>query len=225
MINLISEQDKKSPFTEAYRTIRTNIQFAAIGKNLKIIMFTSAGNNEGKTTTVGNLASLLAQSGQRVLIIDCDMRNPGQHKIFALPNNGLSNCLVADNVLESYVQNTTVSGVALLTSGPVAPNSSELLGSANMRSLLQQAREHYDYVLLDAPPVMPVTDAMVLSSLVDGVVLVIPSREISPALGKEVKKRLLQVGANILGVVLNRVEVCHSYGYEYYCSNNEQGKT
>lgn len=222
ILDLITEKYKKSPVTEAFRTLRTNIKFASVKEKVQTIMFTSAVSDEGKTTICGNLAVVLAQSGQKVLIIDCDMRNPSQHKIFSLSIRGLSNCLVAGDGSSRYIQKTSIPNVDLLAAGPVAPNPSELLSSVVMIQLMQQVREKYDYVFLDSPPVMPVTDAQILSSLSDGVILVISSRVISPAVGREVKQRLQQVGANILGVVLNKIEAKNSYCYKYYYDSIEQ---
>ena len=223
-INLIANKDPKSPVSEAYRTIRTNIQFANVsGKELKTIMLTSAEPNEGKSTTISNLAAVMAQSGSRVLVVDCDMRDPTQHKIFQVSNHGLSDCISARDNVMSYVQQTEVDNLYVLTAGPVAPNPSEILGSQVMIDILKAVEESFDYVLVDTSPVLPVTDAAVVGGIVDGVILVITSGSTSPTNAKEAKARLEKGGARILGAVLNKVDVVHihSYGYYYYYGQDE----
>lgn len=226
-INLIANKDPKSPVSEAYRTIRTNIQFANVsGKELKTIMLTGSEPNEGKSTTISNLGAVMAQSGSRVLVIDCDMRNPTQHKIFQVSNHGLSDCISARDNVMSYVQQTEVANLYVLTAGPVAPNPSEILGSQVMIDILKAVEESFDYVLVDTPPVLPVTDAAVVGGIVDGVILVIASGSTSPANAKEAKARLEKGGARILGAVLNKVDVAHShsYGYYYYYGHDEKNE-
>ena len=225
-INLIANKDPKSPVSEAYRTIRTNIKFANVsGKELKTIMLTSAEPNEGKSTTISNLAAVMAQSGNRVLVVDCDMRDPTQHKIFQVSNHGLSDCISARDNVMSYVQQTEVDNLYVLTAGPIVPNPSEILGSQVMIDILKAVEESFDYVLVDTPPVLPVTDAAVVGGIVDGVILVIASGSTSPANAKEAKARLEKGGARILGAVLNKVDVAHShsYGYYYYYGHDEKG--
>ena len=163
-VTLIANSDAKSPVSEAYRTIRTNIKFSNIaGRELKTIMLTSATPNEGKSTTISNLAVVMAQAGHSVVLCDCDFRNPTQHKIFKLPNKGLSNCVATGSDVMDIVQHTSIPNLYVLTSGPVAPNPSELLASQNMVDILNELKQHFDYVLIDTPPVMPVTDAAVVS--------------------------------------------------------------
>lgn len=218
-VTLIANSDAKSPVSEAYRTIRTNIKFSNIaGRELKTIMLTSATPNEGKSTTVSNLAVVMAQAGYSVVVCDCDFRNPAQHKIFGLPNKGLSNCVATGSNVMDIIQHTNIPNLYVLTSGPVAPNPSELLASQNMVDILDELKQHFDYVLVDTPPVMPVTDAAVVSGKVDGTILIIASGEVSPSIAVEAKKRLEQAGAHMLGVVLNKVDVASSghYGYGYY---------
>ena len=220
-VTLIANEDAKSPVSEAYRTIITNIQFSNIaGRELKSILMTSAMPDEGKSTTVSNLGVVMAQAGHSVVVCDCDFRNPTQHKIFGLPNKGLSNCVSTGSDVMEIVQPTKIPNLYVLTSGPVAPNPSELLGSQNMVDIFEELKQHFDYVLVDTPPVMPVTDAAVVSGKVDGTILVIASGEVSPSVAVEAKKRLEQAGAHMLGVVLNKVDVAlgghYGYGYGYY---------
>ena len=223
-LNLVTQNDPKNPGAEAYRVIRTGIQFAQAGKELQTIALTSCTPNEGKSTTIANLAVVLTQAGKSVLLIDCDMRNPTVHKNFNLSNKvGLSSCISMGTALSDAVQKTSIEGLYALTGGVIPPNPSELLGSEQMKNLLQRAKEQYDYVLIDTPPVMPVTDALIVSRFVDGMILVIASAEVKVEMARDVKKQLVNAGANILGVVLNKVRSEHhgyGYGYYYYYGND-----
>ena len=217
-LNLVTQNDPKNPGAEAYRVIRTGIQFAQAGKELKTIAITSCTPNEGKSMTIANLAIVLTQAGKSVLIMDCDMRNPTVHKNFNLSNKvGLSSCISMGTAVADAVQETGIEGLDTLTAGVIPPNPSELLGSERMQNILQRAKEEYDYVLIDTPPVLPVTDSLVLGRMVDGLILVIDSGEIKVEMAREVKNQLVNAGANILGVVLNKVRSeHHGYGYGYY---------
>lgn len=222
-LNLIAHNDLKNPATEAYRVIRTSIQFAQAGKELKTLAVTSCMPNEGKSITVANLAVVLTQAGKSVLLLDCDMRNPSVHKNFNLSNKvGLSSCISMGTALSDAVQKTSIEGLYALTGGVIPPNPSELLGSEQMKNVLQRAKEQYDYVLIDTPPVMPVTDALIVSRFVDGMILVIASAEVKVEMARDVKNQLVNAGANILGVVLNKVRSeHHGYGYYYYYGSKE----
>lgn len=229
MIELITQKHPKSPVSEAYRTIRTNVQFSAINKDLKTIVITSATANEGKSTTISNLGVVMAQAGQKVVIMDCDFRNPTQHKIFALPNKGLSNCIAMNKSVMEIIQHTDMEGLDVLTSGPVAPNPSEILSSKRMDEVLEVLGREYDYVLIDTPPILPVTDAAVMAAKVDGVIMLTAWERISPEVAREAKNRLMQAGANIIGAILNRVKVmsrsnAYGYGYYYYYGSGEGGE-
>lgn len=223
-LNLVTQNDPKNPAAEAYRVIRTGIQFAQAGKELQTIALTSCTPNEGKSTTIANLAVVLTQAGKSVLLIDCDMRNPTVHKNFNLSNKvGLSSCISMGTALSDAVQKTSIEGLYALTGGVIPPNPSELLGSEQMKNVLQRAKEQYDYVLIDTPPVMPVTDALIVSRFVDGMILVIASAEVKVEMARDVKNQLVNAGANILGVVLNKVRSEHhgyGYGYYYYYGND-----
>lgn len=224
-LNLIAHNDLKNPATEAYRVIRTSIQFAQAGKELKTLAVTSCIPNEGKSMTAANLAVVLTQAGKSVLLLDCDMRNPTVHKNFGLSNKlGLSSCISMGTPLSAAAQATKVDNLYAVTSGVIPPNPSELLGSEQMKNVLQRAKEQYDYVLIDTPPVMPVTDALIVSRFVDGMILVIASAEIKVEMARDVKNQLQHAGANILGVVLNKVRSEHhgyGYGYYYYYGSKE----
>lgn len=223
-LNLVTQNDPKNPGAEAYRVIRTGIQFAQAGKELQTIALTSCTPNEGKSTTIANLAVVLTQAGKSVLLIDCDMRNPTVHKNFNLSNKvGLSSCISMGTALSDAVQKTSIEGLYALTGGVIPPNPSELLGSEQIKNVLQRAKEQYDYVLIDTPPVMPVTDALIVSRFVDGMILVIASAEVKVEMARDVKNQLVNAGANILGVVLNKVRSEHhgyGYGYYYYYGND-----
>lgn len=223
-LNLVTQNHPKNPGAEAYRVIRTGIQFAQAGKELQTIALTSCTPNEGKSTTIANLAVVLTQAGKSVLLIDCDMRNPTVHKNFNLSNKvGLSSCISMGTALSDAVQKTSIEGLYALTGGVIPPNPSELLGSEQMKNVLQRAKEQYDYVLIDTPPVMPCTDALIVSRFVDGMILVIASAEVKVEMARDVKNQLVNAGANILGVVLNKVRSEHhgyGYGYYYYYGND-----
>lgn len=218
-IKLIVQNDPKSPISESYRAIRTNLQFAGAGKQMKYIAFTSSVPGEGKSTTISNIALTMAQDGKKVLLIDNDLRKPRQHKIWGLLNKGLTNMIAMGAPFDEVVQKDVFPNLDVLTSGPIPPNPSELLGSSKMNTILKEIGEPYDYVLLDLPPILAVTDAAIVGNIADGVVLVVRSGLTAPEEAKESKKRLEAGHANILGVVLNGVPTekkGYGYGYYYY---------
>ena len=218
-IKLIVQNDPKSPISESYRAIRTNLQFAGAGKQMKYIAFTSSVPGEGKSTTISNIALTMAQDGKKVLLIDNDLRKPRQHKIWGLLNKGLTNMIAMGAPFDEVVQKDVFPNLDVLTSGPIPPNPSELLGSSKMNTILKEIGESYDYVLLDLPPILAVTDAAIVGNMADGVVLVVRSGLTVPEEAKESKKRLEAGHANILGVVLNGVPTekkGYGYGYYYY---------
>ena len=222
-IELTTFNDPKSPVAEAYRSIRTNLQFSGVDKEMKLVEVTSAVPNEGKSTVIASLGVVLAQAKKKVLLLDCDFRNPTQHKLFGIQNRGLTNFMSKGQDFHDYIQNIEQENIDILASGPIAPNPSEMLMSNKMQNLLDAARREYDYVLIDTPPIMPVTDAAVLGAKVDGVMIVIASGADKPELIQAAKTRLVQGGANILGCILNKVQVgagrygygSHKYGYGY----------
>ena len=235
-INLPAFKDPKSPVAEAYRSIRTNLQFSGVDKEMKVVEVTSAVPNEGKSTVIASLAVVLAQAGKQVLLLDCDFRNPTQHKLFGLHKRGITNYMSKGEDYHSYIQNVEQENLDILVSGPVAPNPSEMLMSNKMQNLLDTTRAEYDYVLIDTPPIMPVTDAAVLGAKVDGVMIVIASGQDKPELVQAAKTRLVQGGANILGCILNKVQIGagrygygsnkygygYGYGYGYYYGGKEE---
>jgi len=195
-------------FGEAFRKLRTNVRLSIPDERTQPLLITSAGMGEGKTVVASNLATTLALSNQRVLIIDADLRRPRLHRVFDLPQEpGLSNLLVGEVVASQVIQKTNIPGLLALTSGTVPPNPSELLESKRFKDFLAQLGQHFDWVLIDSPPVLPVTDAMVLSQIVAGVVLVV-SADATPLQAARTAVDQLDVArARILGAVLNRVDL------------------
>lgn len=221
--SLITHLDPKSPVAEAFRTLRTNIQFASPDKPLKTMMITSAGPAEGKSTVLANLAVAMAQSGQKTVVVDADMRRPTQHKLFNIPQTpGLTNILVGKSTIEHALQASGIEGLSILPSGPIAPNPSELLGSKTMDSLIKTLTEMADMVIFDVPPVVAVTDAAVLARRLDGVLLLINSGSVQQEAALKAKELLENVKANILGVVLNNVSSKDGPAYYYYYYYYEQ---
>lgn len=214
---LVTALNPKAPISEAYRTLRTNVQFSAIDDQIKVLMVASAQAGEGKTTTVSNLAVTYAQEGKKVLIIDTDLRKPTLHQVFAVSNHaGLSSVLAGRYPVGEVLQKTSIDNLDVLSSGPVPPNPSEMLGSRKMISLLEELSERYDILLFDTPPVLAVTDAMIISSLCDGVILVVNSGKVKKDLVKKAKAQLEHVNARILGVVLNNLQLDKNQSSNYY---------
>ncbi|WP_306977683.1 CpsD/CapB family tyrosine-protein kinase [Alkalibacillus salilacus] len=215
--SLITHEQPKSPISEQFRTLRTNLQFSAVDQDLKSIVVTSSHPAEGKSLTASNLAVTFAQQGKKVLLVDSDMRKPTAHYTFRMSNTmGLSNVLVGDFSLENVVQKTKVENLEILTCGPVPPNPAELIGSKSFSQLAEHANKLYDLVIFDTPPVLAVTDSQVLSQYVDGVLLVVRSKVTDKNTSARAKNLLEQTHANILGVVLNDRETKSSNLYYYY---------
>lgn len=222
-IDLITHYDALSPISEGYRAIRINLQFAGADKTLQVVGVTSSLPEEGKSTTVANLAIVMAQDNKKVLIIDCDLRKPTQHKKFEIEQDGLTNALVRGKALDALVQHDVVPNLDILTSGPIPPNPSELLGSHKMAEVIAWARDHYDYVLVDLPPILAAADAAVIGNMVDGVLMVVASGSMTPNEAMDAKKRLQQAGVSILGVILNKMPQQRRYGYyQYYYHDDDK---
>ncbi|TCI77901.1 polysaccharide biosynthesis tyrosine autokinase [Exiguobacterium sp. SH0S1] len=212
--DLITLANPKSPISEQYRTIRTNLEFTSIGQKLQMINVTSASTGEGKSTTAANLAVVYAQLGKRVLLIDCDLRKPTAQFTFNLSSQaGLSTILVGRILLERAIQKTGVERLSLLTAGPIPPNPTELIASDQMVELLDEVRRQYDIVILDAPPMMQVADARLLAKIADGTILVIGCENSERQLVVKAKEQLERTGTHMLGLVLNKRK---SRRHKYY---------
>jgi capsular exopolysaccharide synthesis family protein len=217
--NLVAFKNPKSRAAEAFRTLRTNIQFSGLDDSLSSIVVTSSAPSEGKSTVLINLAITIAQSGKKVLVIDCDLRRPTVHKKLGLPNaEGLTNLLIQDKEsFDEVVLTTKVPNLSALTSGPTPPNPAELLGTKRMKSIIRQLTGSFDMVLIDAPPVIAVTDAQILATIAEGT-LIVTSYGATEKFGLVKTKELLdKVGAKVLGVVINKVpEKSEHYYYGKY---------
>lgn len=216
---LVTLDKKHSPIAEGYRVLRTNIQFSGVDEPVRALLITSASPQEGKSTTTANLAVTLAQADQRVILVDTDLRRPTAHKLFNLSNNvGITSALMqrADEAADAVLQDTAVSGLRVLTSGPLPPNPSELLGSERMRHLVERLRSQCDVLIFDSPPVMAAADAAILSTLVDGTLLVIDADSTRRAEALRAQETLAKVGGRLLGAVLNKLGERSSGYYSYY---------
>ena len=216
MKSIISYNDPKSVISEQYRAIRTNIEYSNVDQNTKTILVTSSDKNEGKTTTVSNLAVSFANLNKKVLLIDCDLRNPSIHKMFRLNNiYGLTDILAKDRAVDKCIQETELENLYVLTAGATPPNPAEILSSEKMKNLIEDLKNIYDYIFIDTPPIGLVTDAGVLSSFIDGVVLVVKSESVEKKYLEETKKKLDAVDARILGAILNSYK-SEQKDYNYY---------
>ncbi len=217
-VSLVSLVDPSSPVAEQYRTIRTNLQFASSAdQQVQSLVVTSSGPSEGKSLTSANLAVVFAQTGQKVLLVDADMRKPTIHKIFQLSNEaGLSTVLSTGANIEETAQSVSVENLSVLTSGPKSPNPSELLGSEKMNQIMEEARHLFDMVIFDMPPVVTVTDAQVMSSKADGTLLVARENWTRKDALSQAKESLDLVQARILGVIYNGAKQDKDKAYYYY---------
>ena len=215
-VGLVTMANPRSNSSEAYRKLRTNIQFSSIDSQIQTIMIASASSGEGKTTTIGNLAVTYAQEGKKVLVMDTDLRKPAVHLMFNIPNHvGLTSVLSSQYQVTEVLRETGVEGLHVLSSGPIPPNPSEMIGSRKMTALLEGLKEEYDVILFDTPPVLTVTDALIISSLCDGVILVVNAGKVKKDLVKKAKAHLEHVNARILGAVLNNVQIPKSRNNSY----------
>lgn len=206
-----------SPTTEAYRVLRTNLQFASVDRPLRTLMVTSPAPSEGKSMTASNLAAAVARAGRQVILVDTDLHRPRLHRVFNVTNNvGVTSALLADHPSsEGLLQETQIPGLRVLTAGPLPPNPAELLGSSRMKDLLADLNTHADMVILDTPPVVALADAAILSSHTDGVLLVLDAGRTRREVARRAMASLGQVKARVIGVLLNRVPT-RGAGYYYY---------
>jgi capsular exopolysaccharide synthesis family protein len=223
--------DVRSPVAEAYRHLRTSLLLSSAGQPPKTILVTSSQPSEGKTTTVVNIATMLAQTGADVLVLDCDLRRPRVHAHFGMGNTrGVTNYLSGDSNVSELVQTyEKLPNLKVIPSGPVPPNAAELLGSDEMRKLLYVLAENFTHIVIDSPPAISFTDASILSTMVDGVMLVVHGGRSSRATVRRAKQQLQDVGAHIFGIVLNNVKMegtdyyYYSGYYSGYYSSDEDG--
>jgi succinoglycan biosynthesis transport protein ExoP len=208
----------RSSVAEAYRTLRTNIEFASVDAPIRTLLVTSSISGEGKTVTAANLALVFAQAGRRVLLVDADLRKPGVHLLFDLPNvHGLTTLLRSvDTSLDAFVHGTEQENLRILTTGPLPPNPAELLGSQRMRAILDRLKASGDLVIFDSPPLQAVTDSAVLSSYLDATLFVIDAGRSHRDTVRQGREALARAGAPVLGVVLNRTQGVNSNYGGYY---------
>lgn len=215
--SLITHYRPQSPASEQYRTMRTNLQFASLNEEIRLITVTSSSPGEGKSTTAANLAISLAQQGFSTLLIDGDMRKPTCHYTFGMDNqSGLTNVLINVHSLSDVLRKSFVPNLHILASGPIPPNPAELLSLIQMDWLLNELRKQFDYIIVDSPPVLAVADAQILAQRSDGVILVVSSGKTEKENGLKAKELLSRANTKLLGVVLNKKEKKGSHYQEYY---------
>jgi capsular exopolysaccharide synthesis family protein len=216
-IGLLLEEGSESKHAEAYRVLRTNLLFSRKDEKLNTIVVVSAGAGEGKSTTTINLATVFAQAGNRVLVVDSDLRRPTLHKLFKVSNNlGLTNYLLKQNELPELVQTTPVPNLDFMASGRLPNSSMGILGSAQMKEMIADLKQRYDFVLFDSPPILGVSDASIMASEVDLVMQVIQYRRYPQLMTIRAKQMIEKVGGNFVGIVLNNINMSQDEGYYYY---------
>jgi succinoglycan biosynthesis transport protein ExoP len=216
-VGILVEEGPDSPHAEAYRVLRTNVLFSRKDPKLNSLTIVSGGAGEGKSTTIFNLATVFAQNGQRVLLVDSDLRRPSLHKLLHLSNSiGLTNYLLKQNTLEEVVQTTAVPNLDFMPSGRLPSSSLGILSSMQMKELIRDVKRRYDFVFFDSPPIMGVSDASILASEVDMVLQVIQYRRYPQPMTIRAKQMIEKVGGNLLGIVLNNINVSQDENYYYY---------
>ena len=222
--DLVINVNPKSIFSEAIKTIRTNLAFSMIDKEMKTILLTSPQSGDGKSFITANLAVAYAQEDKKVLVVDCDLRKGRQHEIFEVMNltsGGYSNLILnykEDTKLDKYIVSTSNKNIDLLPTGPTPPNPVELLASESNQKLMKNLREHYDVILLDCPPVLGLSDTMIMTKYSDANLIVVSSRKTKVESLDKAKKVFEQAKANITGVIINRASVKDNTYYSYYSS-------
>jgi protein-tyrosine kinase len=226
-VHLVAETDPRSAASEAYRTLRTNIQFAGLDRPCRSIVITSATAGEGKTTTAANLGIVIAQAGSPVCLVDSDLRRPNLHRLFDLDNTrGLTTALLEDLPFAQIARPTRVANLSILTSGPLPPNPAELVGSKRMRELLEGASSSFDLVLCDSPPILAVSDPVALAAQCDGVILAVRVGTVAQDMVRRAAEQIVAVKGKILGVLLNHVNLArhgYHYGFYHYYESYESG--
>ena len=223
MGKITSLEKPQSNISEAYRTIRTGIEFSNLDKDLNIICITSSKKDEGKTTVLSNLGVSFAKIDKKVLLIDADLRNPSISKMFDTSNTqGLMDILLGKRNIQDCVKKTKQENLYILTGGTIPPNPAEVLSSKKMSEFIESIKDEYDYIFIDSPPVGVVSDASIISAYSDGVIFVVGANEVDSNLAKIAKERLDSVKANIVGVILNKFKTdTNSEYYNYYYNENK----
>lgn len=215
--NLIDTDMRRSLASDQYRTLRTNINFSFVDKEIRSIAVTSASSSEGKSTTAANLAIVYAQEGKRVLLLDGDLRKPTMHQTFSLDNSvGLSTVLIRKNSFESAIKSTEIEHLNVLTSGPLPPNPVELLGSAAMEALINQLVEKYDLLIIDSPPILTMADGQILANRCEGSLLVINSGKTVKEEAMRAKEAIIASNSKLIGAVLNNFKLPINNSYRLY---------
>jgi succinoglycan biosynthesis transport protein ExoP len=231
-VGSLLEEGPDSPHAEAYRVLRTNLLFGRRDQSMNTMTVVSGGAGEGKSTTIFNLATIFAQNGAKVLLVDSDLRRPSLHKLLNVSNSiGLTNFLLKQNTIEEVIQTTKVPGLHFLPSGKLPSSSMGVLNSTQMREFVRQARERYDFVMFDSPPIMGVSDASILASVVDMSLLVIQYRKYPQVMTLRAKQMVEKVGGQLIGVVLNNINISQDsyyyyysgYYYDYYSKHDDEG--
>ena len=216
-VGYLVDEGLESPHAEAYRVLRTNILFSRKDEKLNTIVVVSAGAGEGKSITVVNLATVFAQAGQRILVVDSDLRRPTLHKQLHVGNNiGLTNYLLKQNQLEEVIQTTSVPMLDFMASGKLPSTSMSILGSAQMKEMVAELKQRYDFIFFDSPPILGVSDASVLASEVDMVIQVIQYRRYPQPMSIRAKQLIEKVGGNLIGILLNNINMSQDESYYYY---------
>ena len=215
----VTKKMPRSLSAEAYRSLRTSIKFSSLDKPIKTIVVTSSLIGEGKSTVVGNLAYSLNQDGSRVLVVDCDLRKPSIHENFLLSNEkGLTDILVGKSDLKSVTKKIEES-LFLITAGTIPPNPAEILGSKEMEDLIKELSINFDYIILDTPPILPVSDTLLLASKADATLIVVKARKTKEKIVKESYSKLVEARANVIGTILNESD--KSLDNKYYVNYGE----
>ena len=222
----VTKKIPRSLSVEAYRSLRTSIKFSLIDKPIKTIVVTSSLAGEGKSTVVGNLAYSLSQDGARVLVIDCDLRKPSIHENFLLSNEkGLTDVLFGKSDLKG-VPKKIEDSLFLITAGTILPNSAEILGAKEMENLIKESKVNFDYIIIDTPPILPVSDTLLLASKADATLIVVKARKTKEKIVKESYEQLIEAKANVIGTVLNESDksLDNKYYGNYGDGKNKKGK-
>ncbi len=218
MEKFLVKNNPSSPIAEAYRKIVTNIEFSNIDNEIKTIMVTSAKQDEGKTTTICNLAIVMTELKKNILLMDLDLRKPAVHKQFELSNKkGLTDLLINKDDYKTYIQNV-YPGLDVITTGMIPANPAEIINSRTLKELIKEMAANYDYIFLDAPPIMLVSDPITISTYANAVILAIEHGKTEKDLAKKAVDSLKQVNANIIGAVFNNIPVSNQSNYYYYRS-------